>query len=121
MGYADRVFIVDRKEIEHGNGTSFIWAEIIADIKMGGMFDGFKNLFNEKVDYELHIDNENESTQTDKYGEVMTYTDCKTVIRYLEKLIADGDNYRRLTILLGLLKGINEKQWNDIQIVHYGY
>ena len=121
MGYESRVFVVDRNELTHGNGASFVYAEKIADIKMCCMYDGFTDLFDKKVDYELFIDDENESTQTDKYGDVMTYTDCKTVIGYLEKLIENGKNYRRLTVLLGLLKGFNEEQWNDIQVVHYGY
>lgn len=121
MGYESRVFIVNRNEIKHGNGKGYICAEKIADIKMASMCNGFTDLFDEKIDYELYIDNGDEATQTDKYGEVMTYTDCKTVIDYLEKLIADGEDYRRLTMLLGLLKGINEEQWNDIQVVHYGY
>lgn len=112
MGYESRIFIVDKNEY---------FAEKIADIKMSCMYDGFINLFDKKVDYELYIDNGNESTQVDRYGDVMTYTDCKTVIDFLENLIASGENYRRLTVLLGLLKGINEEQWDNIQIVHYGY
>ena len=121
MGYESRVFIVDRNEVEHNDGTSYVYAEEIADIKMSCMYDEFTKLFDKKVDYKLYIDNRDEATQTDKYGEVMTYTDCKTVIDYLENLIANGDNYRRLTLLLGLLKGINEERWNNIQVVHYGY
>lgn len=121
MGYESRVFVVNRNEIEHGNGTSHVYAEKIADIKMACMYDGFIDLFDKKVDYDLYIDNGDEATQTDMYGEIMTYTDCKTVIAYLEKLIADGENYRRLTLLLGLLKGINEEQWDNIQVVHFGY
>ena len=120
MGYESRVFIVNRSEIERKNGI-YVYAEKIADIKMSSMYNGFTDLFNKKVDYELYIDDKDNPTQTDKYGDVMTYTDCKTVIGYLEKLIADGENYRRLTLLLGLLKGIDETQWNNIQIVHYGY
>ena len=123
MGYESRIFVVNRSEHEgYGeNAKPYVYAEKIADIKMSKMYDGFTPLFNEEVDYELYIDNENESTNTDKYGAVMTYTDCKTVIGYLENLIAKGENYRRLSMLLGLLKGIDESQWNEIQIVHYGY
>lgn len=121
MSYESRVFVVNRNEIEHGDGTSFIYAEQIADIKMSCMCGGFTKLFDKKVDYDLYIDNGDEATQTDKYGDIMTFTDCKTVIDYLENLIASGENYRRLTLLLGLLKGINEEQWDNIQIVHYGY
>lgn len=121
MGYESRVIIVDRNEIERKDGMPYVWAEQIADVKMSKMYDGFTDLFDKEIDYELFIDNGDETTKTDKYGVVMRYTDCKTVIDYLEKLIADGEDYRRLTVLLGLLKGFNEGQWNDIQVVHYGY
>lgn len=120
MGYESRVFVVNRSEIEEKNGI-YVWGQKIADIKMSSMYDGFTDLFDKKIDYELYIDNGDKATQTDKYGKTMTYTNCKTVIAYLENLIADGKNYRRLTMLLGLLKGIDETQWDDIQIVHYGY
>lgn len=121
MGYESRIFVVNRSELERSNDTPYVFAEKIADIKMSKMYNGFTDLFDKKVDYELYIDNENESTQTDKYGDVMTYTNCQTVIDYLEKLMADGENYRRLSLLLGLIKGIDENQWDEIQIVHYGY
>lgn len=121
MSYESRIFIVNRNEVKHGNGKCYVYAEKIADIKMSCMCNGFTGLFNEKIDYQLYVDNADEATQTDKYGEVMTYTNCKTVIDYLEKLITNEENYRRLTMLLGLLKGINEAQWDNIQVVHYGY
>ena len=121
MGYESRIFIVDRTECKHNDGTSWIYAEKIADIKMCKMYNGFTDLFDKKIDYTLFIDDGNNDTQTDCYGDIMTYTDCRTVIDYLEKLIADGENYRRLTILLGLLKGIDESQWDEIQVVHYGH
>lgn len=121
MSYESRILVVNRNEIEHGNEKTYVYAEQIADIKMCSMYNGFTDLFDKKIDYELYVDNEDEATQTDKYGDTMTYTNCETVITYLENLIANGDNYRRLTMLLGLLKGINESQWNNIQVVHYGY
>lgn len=121
MAYESRIFIINRSEIEREGKEPYIFAEKIADIKMCKMYDGFTDLFKTKIDYDVYIDDENDFMTTDKYGDVMTYTDCKTVIDYLEKLMADGENYRRLPILLGLLKSINEKQWNEIQVVHYGY
>lgn len=121
MSYESRIFVVERNEIENRDGTSYVYAEKIADIKMSSMYQGFTDLFDKEVDYELYIDSGEKSTSTDCYGEKMRYTNIKTVIDFLEKLISDGEDYRRLFMLLGLLKGINESQWNDIQIVHYGY
>lgn len=121
MGYESRIFIVNRNVIKFKDESINVYAEKIADIKMACMGNGFKDIFDKMIDYELYIDSTNEATQTDMYDEIMTYTDCKTVIDYLENLIASGENYRRLTVLLGLLKGFNEEQWDDIQVVHYGY
>lgn len=121
MSYESRIFVVNRNENTNSDGTSWIYAEKIADIKMGAMYQGFISLFDKEIDYELYIDSGEEPTSTDMYGRKMKYTNIKTVIDFLEKLIADGEDYRRLFLLLGLLKGINENQWNEIQIVHYGY
>lgn len=119
MGYESRVIIVNRHEF-YTNKIPYVYAEKIADIEMGIMYDGFAALFDKPVDYELYIDDE--LTRTDAYGDVMTYTDCETVIDFLEKFyVVESMHHRRLPMLLGLLKGINERQWDEIQIVHYGY
>lgn len=120
MSYESRIFVVNRTEIDRGTNV-YVWGEKIADIKMSNMKYDFSELFTNEIDYELYVDNSDESTRTDKYGAVMTYTDRNTVIDYLEKQIANGDNYRRLTVLLGLLKGFDDKQWDELQVVHYGY
>lgn len=121
MAYESRIFIVNRSELDNDDGTTYVYAQQIADINMGRMDEDFLKLFNKEIDYELFIKDGDDSTQTDGYGDIMKYTDCKTVITLIEKLIDNGDDYRRLPMLLGLLKGINEKQWDNIQVVHYGY
>ena len=121
MSYESRIFVVERNEIENRDGTSYVYAEKIADVKMCSMYNGFRDIFDKEVDYELYIDSGEKSTSTDMYGDKMKYTDVQTVIDYLEKLIDSGETYRRLSLLLGMLKGIGTSQWNDIQVVHYGY
>ena len=121
MGYESRVFIVNRVEFTNLRNETHVWGEKIAEIDMSKMYRGFPDLFTKEIDYELYIDSAEESRREDCYGDIMTYTDCKTVIDYLEELIANGENYRRLTLLLGLLKGIDESQWDNIQVVHFGY
>ena len=121
MSYESRIFVVNRNEFENRDGTSYVYAEKIADIKMSSMYKSFVDLFDKEVDYELYIDSKEKSTSTDMYGDKMKYTDVRTVIDYLEKLIDRGKMYRRHSILLGMLKGIDISQWNEIQIVHYGY
>ena len=121
MSYESRIFVVERTERKEPNGNGWIYAEKIADIKMSAMPISFANLFTKDIDYTLYIDSGEHDTNTDMYGIVMKYTDVQTVIDYLEKLIDSGETYRRLSLLRGMLKGIDTSQWNDIQIVHYGY
>lgn len=121
MAYESRIIIINRNEVEHSDGTTFVYPQQIADIKMASMDSEFLKLFDKEIDYELYIYGDENPTKEDMYGDIMKYTDCKTVISLLEKLIDSGDNYRRLPMLLGLLKGINEKQWDNIQVVHCGY
>ena len=121
MSYESRIFVVERTEHKEPNGNGWIYAEKIADIKMSAMPISFANLFTKDIDYTLYIDSGERDTNTDMYGIVMKYTDVHTVVDYLEKLIDSGETYRRLSLLLGMLKGIDTSQWNDIQIVHYGY
>ena len=37
MGYESRVFVVNRSEIKRSDGTAYVYAEKIADIKMCSM------------------------------------------------------------------------------------
>lgn len=121
MAYESRIIIVNRSELDNNDGTTYVYVQQIADINMGRMDEDFLKSFNKEIDYELFIEDRDKPTQTDDYGDIMKYTDCKTVITLIEKLIDNGDDYRRLPMLLGLLKGINEEQWDDIQVVHCGY
>lgn len=122
MAYESRVFIVNRRAFKYPNGNGWVWGENIADVKMSAMgYDsGFKELFTQEIDYKLFIDNSNKDTNKDRYGEHLKYTSVDTVVRWLEKEITRSD-YRRLPVLLGLLKGLDPKQWDELQVVHYGY
>ncbi len=118
MSYESRIFIINRTEHINSNGTIWIHAEKIVDLKMCQMDSdmNFRNIFTQNIDYPIVVDGE--TTFSDKYGEPMKYSNVKTVINYLEQI---PDNYRRISILLGILQNIDESKWDNIQIVHYGY
>ena len=48
MSYESRIFVVERNEIENRDGTSYVYAEKIADVKMCSMYNGFKDIFDKE-------------------------------------------------------------------------
>ena len=126
MAYESRIFIVNRKKRTVwnpllGKDVDWVYGENIADIKMSAMHnEEFYALFDKEIDYKLFIDNPDKDTDEDYYGEHLKYASVDTVVRWLEKEITHNE-YRRLPVLLGLLKGFDQKRWDELQVVHYGY
>lgn len=126
MGYESKLIVVNRKafsKINNPKEISWIYGEQIAQINMSKMDNehGWLNLFNKAIDYKLFIEDGDHDTNTDKYGDVMKYASISKVCDWLEREIANGDDYRRLKPLLGLLRGFDEQRWDELQVVHYGY
>lgn len=126
MGYESRIFIVNRSEVDDFYSENpIIYAEKIADMKLGRMYNGFIELFKNPIDYTLYIDNENKDTDIDKYGKHLKYTTISEIITYLENLTDSeeykNNPYRRIKPFYNLIKGFDENEWNELQIVHFGY
>ena len=132
MGYESRLFVVRKTKEVGGNGkTLFSFGEIVADIKMCVMGYEFPTIFKNNIDYDFYLGEE--LIAEDKYGEPLRAAELPIVIEYIERKITEGDDYRRLKPLLGLLKGFEPEKWNTVQggcdgvwtesleVVHYGY
>lgn len=117
MAYESRIIIVD-KHTHNYKENSYIYAEYIAEIKMGGMRHNFFDLFTQEIDYTVYVDDK--ETNTDCYGDVIKSAEPQAVIEWLENEVKT-DDYRRLKPLLNLLKGFDLSQWENIQVLHYGY
>lgn len=137
MGYESKLVIAKVSKVtkvETGE-TLFAFGEIIAEINMSKMYSDFPNIFTNAVDYDVFIDNEDEPTTEDKYGDKLKAADVQTVINYIERKIAEGEEYRRLKPCLAFLKALNTEEWKQdiesgkskdrsttkLQVVHYGY
>lgn len=126
MAYESRLFIVERKKFTNwnprlGKDVDWVHGEYIADIKMSAMRnEEFYALFDKEIDYKLFIDNNEIDTDKDRYGEHLKYAKIGAVVAWLEEELTRS-NYRRLQPLLGLLRGFDEREWNELQVVHYGY
>lgn len=114
MGYESRLYIVETHKDSNYAGK-------IATIDMGNMGgNGWRELFNKPFEYEMYADDRNTLLTKDKYGEKLTYAEIDPVIEWLETKGKEMD-YRRITLLLGLLKAFDRSKWGELKIVHFRY
>lgn len=130
MGYESKVYICSRISNE-----VYIYNEVIAAVDMCKMgYDtGWRDLFNKKLDGDfLGFDHDNPRNQNwedtellDAYDEPMMYTDIDTVKEWVNQQIENGDDYRRLFVLKGVLDSFDKARWESdrakLIVAHYGY
>ena len=118
MAYESKVMVFHVTTLK----TDLVVGSEVAEVAMGAMgYDnGWKELFKAPVRYEVW--NEYGRVETDCYGETLKACPIADVIAWLEKEMAkEGTAYRRLSVLLGLLKGFVPEEWGELEVVHYGY
>ena len=114
MAYESRIFVVNvHKETRYG--------EIAAryDLSNMGGDESFYNLFDTPIDYIFYPDG-NRQTDKDLYDDKIQSADINKLIEWLETK-GRQTNYRRIEPLIGLLKGFKLSEWENLQVVHYGY
>lgn len=114
MTYESRIYLIN---VQKNNKTGEIYCiEQIAifDIGMLGYSSSWKELSHNNVDYKIDSGNEN------VYGKHLKSVDFEKVLNWLEEM-QQKINYCRIAPLLGMLKGFNKTEWDELQIVHYGY
>jgi hypothetical protein len=121
MGYESRIYVVNRTEHKLPNGEKYVRGEEIARINLCVMSYEFVDLFDTWVDYPLFAEDGNTVIDTDKYGSKLETAPIQRVIDWLEERVAGGDRYRRITMLLGMLKSFDQSEWDYLEVVHYGY
>lgn len=125
MGYESRIYVIDvhrEKKKGHKDYGKVRYAEKIVTFNLScmGYTNGWKNLFNKPIDYKIYADNGDETFDTDRYGERLKSADLGEVIHWLETR-GNDQHYRRIAPVLGMLKGFDISEWDELQIVHYGY
>lgn len=120
MGYESRLYVVNRcKASDWGD---YVFAERIAVFNMCCVGWNPDKIFTEPIDFMLGRDNDGngEPIYNDKYGKRCHMASVSTVIKAIEKL-EEADHYRRFKPLLGFLKSLDESEWDDLRVVHFGY
>ena len=134
MSYEHKLIITRRSELMCAQGN-VVYGEQIAIYNCSRMPDSFYSLFRDHgtpVDFDLFIHDGDELSRLDNYGEHCRMIDPAAVLEYLEALQNSGDDwstYRRISPLIGLLRGFSREQWEEatpthserLVIVNYGY
>lgn len=123
MGYESRIYVVNVSRCKAPKtGEDFPICNIIAEMNMSCMVGSFHRLFDKPIDFKIVICDSRGENETDEdcYGDKIKCGDINDIIVWLENEIK-RDNYRRLKPLLGLLKGFNPNEWDELKVLHYGY
>ena len=118
MGYESRLYVVNRvKESWTGDEA---WAEQLAVFNMCCVGWNPDDIFIEPIDFIIDYDRNEMPVYDDCYGKRCHMASVSAVIEAVEKL-EEADHYRRFKPLLGFLKSLDEEEWDDLRVVHFGY
>ncbi len=125
MAYESKIIIANAHRENNEKSDDFgkvYYAEIVTVFNLScmGYNNGWKELFDKEIDFDLYIEDGDHATRTDKYGEIMKEAELGAVIEWLEKW-ADTNTYRRTPPFLAALKTLDPGAWDELHIVHYGY
>lgn len=128
--YESRLYIVNAQTVKAPNGGETVLSSEIAVYECGMMPDDFTWLFKAggEINFDLYVPGCNEDgeevmvfTREDCYGEHCRMIRPDLLIKYIESHSEELANYRRSAPLLGLLKGFDPNQWENLMVVHYGH
>lgn len=123
MGYESKIYIVDVHKENNPNSEDYgkpLWAHTLAVFDLSCMgYHGFRELFDTDIEYDVYVD-PNKHTRVDDYGCVLQSADIDKLIMWLENE-NEIRHYRRIAPFTALLKGFDRKEWECLEVVHYGY
>ncbi len=118
MSYESKFFVVEKSTMPDYENENYVYGQVVTGFNAGCIpcIDEIKKypLTNAYIYYN------DEKVYEDKYGDKLIEIPIPDLIKIIRKA-SKNDNYRRYSPLLGLLKGFNLEQWNDIVVLHYGY
>lgn len=120
MGYESRVIIARKNSIS----PKFI--DVVAELNMSGVTDGFLNLFKDEYTglfFDFYARGEDRQIKVDKYDKPLTYAPFDKVYKWLLDNVLE-EHYRRYDMLLAVLNTVRTgwaTQENEFIVIHYGY
>lgn len=115
MGYESKLIVVNR---DSNSILDYVWAEVIAEFKMSCLPWNHRDIFQTPIDFDIYVNGE--PTRKDCYGEHCQMAKPDYVADVLEEM-AKEENYRRYSPVIGMLRGFDKNEWDDLEVIHYGY
>ena len=120
MGYESRLYVVNRRELRWDGKSLGIYRDMIAKFDMSCVRWNPDEIFTTPIDFHIGYNEKNEPIYNDLYGKRCGMASVSAVISAIEAL-EGREHYRRFKPLLGFLKGLDESEWDDLRVVHFGY
>lgn len=117
MGYESRLYVVNRVE---NVWTGGLWGDKLAVFNMSCVGWNPDKIFTTPIDFNIGYDKNGEPIYNDMYGKRCGMASVSDVISTIEAL-EEREHYRRFKPLLGFLKSLDESEWDDLRVVHFGY
>ena len=124
MGYESKIYIVEKTNYSLVEENGMKYARVLAMFDVSKFYelsDWFRN--KPATRHYIYADDGDTQIIEDRYEDTLKEASVKEVIDRLEKIVENGENYRRIFSLLAALKAFesHSNQWGDIGVLHYGY
>ena len=128
MGYESRLYVVDKSDhkitvdekIEgQVQEREYVLGELLTTFNLCSLGGECYRLWDRNCTDCTFLDG-NEFVTVDKYGKHLTETPLKEAIEILEKA-ERKQHYRRLLPVIAYLRFIDESEWDNVVVLHYGY
>ena len=122
MGYESRLYVVQKFDGSSFRDDGKCWAEVIAVFNLSKVYPVSNIIRNKYPDTNCYFNvfESDEDVVEDLYGSPLKEVPISDMIDILENAMQKED-YRRFAPCLGLLKGFNPEEWDNLAVLHYGY
>ena len=119
-----RFILLKRQKYSWDEENGIKYARVLAMFDVSKFYE-LSDWFRNKPDTKHYFYADDGDTQIieDRYGDTLKEASVKEVIDRLERIVEDGNDYRRIFPLLAALKAFETQsnQWGNIAVLHYGY
>lgn len=124
MGYESKIYIVKKTDCSYTEENGMKYARVLAMFDVSKFYE-LSDWFINKPDtkHYFYADDGDTEIIEDRYGDTLKEASVKEVIDRLERIVENGNDYRRIFPLLAALKVFEEQSnhWGNIAVLHYGY
>ena len=124
MGYESKIYIIEKTKYSWDEENGMKYARVLAMFDVSKFYelsDWFRN--KPATKHYIYADDGDTQIIEDRYGDALKEASVEEVIDRLERIVENGEDYRRIFPLLAALKASesHSNQWGKIAVLHYGY